>query len=92
MMQAMQEVISVSCISKSQLYFKKCKNQSVYYALQAAGAPIDFETFFLSDIQYSLSAKIDDVVKSVQRNGICLKGVLASPVTGDLTSLNYQLR
>jgi len=66
--------------------------QSMQEVLEAAGAPIDFETFFLSDIQYSLSAKIEDVVKSVTANGICLKGVLASPVTGDLTSLNYQLR
>jgi len=66
--------------------------QAMQEVLSAAGAPIDFETFFLSDIQYSLSAKIEDVLKSVLTNNICLKGVLASPVTGDLTSLNYQLR
>lgn len=53
---------------------------------------MDFEMFFLSDIQYSLSAKLDDVVNSILKNGICLKGILASPVTGDKTSTNFQLR
>jgi len=66
--------------------------QSMQEVLEAAGAPVDFETFFLSDIQYSLSAKIDDVINSILRNGICMKGILASPVTGEKTSLNYQLR
>jgi isocitrate dehydrogenase (NAD+) len=66
--------------------------QAMQEVLSAAGAPVDFETFFLSDIQYSLSAKIEDVLKSVLNNNICLKGVLASPVSGDQASLNYQLR
>jgi len=66
--------------------------QAMREVLEAAGAPIEFEQYFLSDIQYSLSAKLNDVVNSVAKNGICIKGILASPVTGDLTSLNYQLR
>jgi isocitrate dehydrogenase (NAD+) len=43
-------------------------------------------------VQRLLSAKLEDVVKSVNKNAVCLKGILASPVTGDLSSLNYRFR
>jgi len=39
-----------------------------------------------------LSSKLEDVVNSVAKNAVCLKGILASPVAGDLTSTNYQFR
>ena len=40
---------------------------------QAAGVPVDFETFFFSEVHASMSAPLDVVSSSVQRNGICLK-------------------
>lgn len=43
-------------------------------------------------MQRLLSSKLDDVVNSVTKNAVCLKGILASPVTGDLTSTNYRFR
>ncbi|CAL8149148.1 unnamed protein product [Orchesella dallaii] len=66
--------------------------QAMQEVLEAAGAPVDFETYFLSDIQPMLSAKVEDVVSSVAKNAVCIKGILSSPVTGDRTSINYQLR
>lgn len=44
------------------------------------------------DIQPMMNAKVDDVVNSVAKNAVCIKGILASPVTGDRASINYQLR
>lgn len=39
-----------------------------------------------------LSSKVDDVIHSVAKNAVCIKGILASPVSGDRASINYQLR
>jgi isocitrate dehydrogenase (NAD+) len=39
-----------------------------------------------------MSAKLDDVVNNVTKNAVCIKGILASPVSGDLTSTNYKFR
>jgi isocitrate dehydrogenase (NAD+) len=66
--------------------------QCMQEVVEATGAPVDFETFFLSDIQYRLSAKIEDVVASVKKNAVCIKGILGSPVSGEGGSLNYQFR
>jgi len=44
---------------------------SVQSVLRSVGAPIDFEPFFLSDIHAASSAALDEVVSSVQRNGVC---------------------
>lgn len=69
------------------------------YALQevfkAANVPVDFETYFLSEVNPVLSAKLEDVVNSIQKNKVCIKGTLATPdytVTGELQSLNMKLR
>jgi len=62
---------------------------------QGANVPIDFEPFFLSEVNTMLSAKLEDVVSSIVKNKICIKGILATPgysVTGELQSLNMKLR
>ncbi|CAH1404337.1 unnamed protein product [Nezara viridula] len=62
---------------------------------KAAGVPVDFETFFFSEVHASMSAPLDVVSGSIQRNGICLKGALATPDysrTGELQTLNMKLR
>lgn len=69
------------------------------YALQevfkAANVPVDFETYFLSEVNPVLSAPLEDVVASIRKNKVCIKGTLATPdytVTGELQSLNMKLR
>ncbi|XP_037952444.1 isocitrate dehydrogenase [NAD] subunit beta, mitochondrial [Teleopsis dalmanni] len=69
------------------------------YALQevfkAASVPVDFEAYFLSEVNPVLSAKLEDVVASIQKNKVCIKGILATPdysVAGELQTLNMKLR
>lgn len=69
------------------------------YALQevfkAANVPVDFEAYFLSEVNPVLSAKLEDVVASIQKNKVCIKGILATPdysVLGELQTLNMKLR
>ncbi|XP_017142869.1 isocitrate dehydrogenase [NAD] subunit beta, mitochondrial [Drosophila miranda] len=71
----------------------------IVYALQevfkAANVPVDFESYFLSEINPVLSAKLEDVVASIQKNKVCIKGILATPDysnVGDLQTLNMKLR
>lgn len=62
---------------------------------KAAGVPIEFETFFFSEVHAGMSAPLETVAKSIQKNGICLKGALATPDyshTGELQTLNMKLR
>lgn len=49
---------------------------SVKTVLKAIGAPIDFETMLFSEVQHSSSAKVEDVIKSINRNRICLMVVI----------------
>lgn len=68
---------------------------SVQEVFKACNVPVDFETFFLSEVNPALSAPLEDVVKSIQKNKVCLKGILASPDfsrTGELQTLNMKLR
>lgn len=68
---------------------------SVQEVFKAANIPIDFETFFFSEINPVLSSKLEDVTASIQKNKICLKGILATPDysrTGELQTLNMKLR
>ncbi|CAG2057771.1 unnamed protein product [Timema podura] len=61
----------------------------------AAGIPVDFEPFFFSEVNPTLSAPLEDVAGSITRNGICLKGILSTPDyshTGELQTLNMKLR
>jgi isocitrate dehydrogenase (NAD+) len=69
------------------------------YALQevfkAANVPVDFESYFLSEVNPVLSAKLEEVVQSIQKNKVCIKGILATPdysVAGELQTLNMKLR
>lgn len=68
---------------------------SVQEVFKAADVPVDFEPFFLSEVNPALSAPLEDVVGSIKKNRICLKGILATPDyshTGELQTLNMKLR
>ncbi|XP_055376515.1 isocitrate dehydrogenase [NAD] subunit beta, mitochondrial [Condylostylus longicornis] len=69
--------------------------QALTEIFKGADVPVDFEPFFLSEVNTMMSAKLEDVVKSIQKNKICIKGILATPgysVDGELQSLNMKLR
>ena len=62
---------------------------------QAANIPIDFEKYYISELSPEKSTPLELVVQNIRRNGICLKGILASPDksgTGELATLNMLLR
>lgn len=40
---------------------------------KAANVPVDFETYFFSEINPVLSSKLEDVTASIRKNKICLK-------------------
>ncbi|KAJ8686216.1 hypothetical protein QAD02_022010 [Eretmocerus hayati] len=68
---------------------------SVQHIFKAADVPVEFEPFFLSEVNPTLSAPLESVSKSIARNGVCLKGILATPDhshTGELQTLNMKLR
>lgn len=68
---------------------------SVTEVFKAAGIPVDFETYFFSEVNPTLSAPLEKVSESISRNRVCLKGILASPDyshTGELQTLNMKLR
>ncbi|XP_026322898.1 isocitrate dehydrogenase [NAD] subunit beta, mitochondrial isoform X2 [Hyposmocoma kahamanoa] len=68
---------------------------SVQEVFKAAGCPVDFETFFFSEVNPTLSAPLEDVVNSIAKNKVCIKGILATPDfshTGELQTLNMKLR
>ncbi|XP_065174337.1 probable isocitrate dehydrogenase [NAD] subunit beta, mitochondrial [Atheta coriaria] len=68
---------------------------AVQEVFKSATVPVDFETFFFSEVNPTLSAPLDDVVGSISRNRVCLKGILATPDysnTGELQTLNMKLR
>lgn len=46
---------------------------SLQEVFKAAGVPVDFEPYFLSEINPVLSAKLEDVVSSISKNKICIK-------------------
>nr|WIJ39643.1 mitochondrial isocitrate dehydrogenase [NAD] subunit beta isoform X1 [Dioryctria sylvestrella] len=68
---------------------------SVQEVFKASSIPVDFESFFFSEVNPTLSAPLEDVVNSISRNKICIKGILATPDfshTGELQTLNMKLR
>ncbi|XP_073969970.1 probable isocitrate dehydrogenase [NAD] subunit beta, mitochondrial [Rhodnius prolixus] len=68
---------------------------TVQEVFKAAGVPVDFEVFFFSEVYQGMSAPLADVANSIAKNGICLKGTLATPDyshTGELQTLNMKLR
>ncbi|KAH8251742.1 hypothetical protein KR038_005858 [Drosophila bunnanda] len=46
---------------------------SLQEVFKAASVPVDFECYFLSEINPVLSAKLEDVVSSIQKNKVCIK-------------------
>ncbi|XP_028031821.1 isocitrate dehydrogenase [NAD] subunit beta, mitochondrial isoform X2 [Bombyx mandarina] len=68
---------------------------AVQEVFKAASIPVDFESFFFSEVNPTLSAPLEDVVNSIAVNKICIKGILATPDfshTGELQTLNMKLR
>lgn len=45
---------------------------SVKTVFKEIGVPVDFETILFSEVQHNSSAKVEDVIKSINRNRICL--------------------
>ncbi|ERL94192.1 hypothetical protein D910_11474 [Dendroctonus ponderosae] len=68
---------------------------SVQEVFKAAGVPVDWESYFFSEVNPTLSAPLEDVAKSISKNRVALKGILATPDyshTGELQTLNMKLR
>ena len=67
---------------------------AVKNVLSAISVPIEFEEYFLSEINPSMSVPLETVVNSIKSNGIALKGILSSPAisSGDLETLNMKIR
>lgn len=66
---------------------------SVQHIIRETGIPLEFEEVFLSEIHYTQSAKIEDVIKSISRNNnVALKGVIQDGLDGENHGLNMQLR
>ncbi|KAJ8640803.1 hypothetical protein MRB53_017497 [Persea americana] len=63
---------------------------AVEQVMQAMHAPVYFESF--DGIHGDMTAVPPAVVESIRRNKVCLKGGLATPVGGGVSSLNVQLR
>merc|ERR550532_2528346 len=63
--------------------------------LQSMGARLDFEPIYFSEINHGASKSIDEVMASVTKNKVCLKGVIGIPevgFAGDLMGYNTALR
>jgi len=63
--------------------------------LQAMGAKVDFEELYFSEINHGASRSLDDVMASVRKNKVALKGVIGIPEVGwggELMGLNTSLR
>ena len=63
--------------------------------LKNINAPIEFEEFHLSEVQPGTSVSLERVQKSLEKNGVALKGVISIPDfsrDGELLSLNQKFR
>lgn len=66
---------------------------SVQDIICSTGIPLEFDEVFLSEVHYTQSATIDDVVESISRNNhVALKGVIQDGLKGETHGLNMQLR
>jgi len=68
---------------------------SVEEVFKAAGVPMDFEVFFLSEVHPQQSHPVETVIDSISRNGLCLKGVLQTPAYATIEgedSMNMKMR
>lgn len=57
--------------------------------MEAMHAPVFFEKY---DVHGDLSKVPQEVIESIKKNKVCLKGGLRTPVGGGVSSLNVQLR
>eukprot|EP00092_Neocalanus_flemingeri_P051736 GFUD01060285.1.p1 GENE.GFUD01060285.1~~GFUD01060285.1.p1 ORF type:complete len:386 (+),score=114.04 GFUD01060285.1:65-1222(+) len=63
--------------------------------LQSMGAKIDFEEMYFSEINHGASRSLEDVMASIKKNSVALKGVIGIPEVGwggELMGLNTSLR
>src|SRR5215831_18609425 len=67
---------------------------AVLLIIEAAGVQIEWERFVVGGHAQDLggSSLPDEVVESVRRNGVALKGPVATPVGGGFESVNVRLR
>ncbi|CAM8901069.1 unnamed protein product [Rhodiola kirilowii] len=63
---------------------------AVEQVMEAMHAPIYFEKF--GDVHGDMKKVPEEVIESIKRNKVCLKGGLATPMGGGVSSLNLQLR
>nr|XP_054765884.1 isocitrate dehydrogenase [NAD] subunit beta, mitochondrial-like [Lytechinus pictus] len=69
--------------------------QSVKEVFKAGGVPVQFDEIFISEVMDHQSAGVDDVVDSLKKNHVALKGIIHTPTaggTGKLQTLNMKLR
>lgn len=62
---------------------------AVVEVMKAMHAPVYFETY---DMRSSMDKVPTEVIESIKQNKVCLKGGIATPVGGGVSSLNLQLR
>ncbi|WVZ74764.1 hypothetical protein U9M48_022903 [Paspalum notatum var. saurae] len=62
---------------------------AVRQVMEAMHAPVYFETY---EVHGDMPTVPPEVIESIRRNKVCLKGGLATPVGGGVSSLNVQLR
>ncbi|KAH9300360.1 hypothetical protein KI387_011943 [Taxus chinensis] len=62
---------------------------AVVDVMEAMHAPVYFETYEMKSTMEKVPA---EVIESIKRNKVCLKGGLPTPVGGGVSSLNVQLR
>lgn len=62
---------------------------AVEQVMEAMHAPVYFEKF---DVHGDMTTVPAEVLESIRRNKVCLKGGLRTPVGGGVSSLNVQLR
>ena len=68
---------------------------SVQAVLKSINAPLTFDQLHLSEVQHRTSTTLEHVVKSINKNGVALKGVISIPditYTGELQNLNQLFR
>lgn len=68
---SVQEVFKVTRVNVWRML--SAKSKFFLLVFQAANVPVDFETFFFSEINPVLSSKLEDVAASIRKNKICLK-------------------
>ncbi|KAM7261253.1 hypothetical protein ACFE04_026728 [Oxalis oulophora] len=62
---------------------------AVQQVMEAMHAPVFFERY---DVHGDMSKVPEEVIASIKKNKVCLKGGLATPMGGGVNSLNLQLR